>query len=117
MEHRLSFPRIELAPGERIEAIEIIATCARFRSVPRIFDDWGLEVSIPESEVSTLTAIAGHGTSMLDDPAGLQTFAVLSIVAPQCFDLRARLTIVEVDRQRQLAFGRSDLLLDPPVER
>ena len=106
-----------MAPGERIEAIEIIATCARFRSVTRIFDDWGLEVSSPESEVSKLTATAGHGTSMLDDSAALQTFAVLSIVGTQCFDLRARLTIVEVDRQRQLAFGRSDLLLDPPVER
>lgn len=116
-EHLLSFPPLALAPGERIEAVEIVATCARFRKVPRIFDDWGLEVSIPESEVSTLTATAGHGTSMLDDATALHGFVTLAVVAPACFDVRARLTIFRTERERLLTFDRAELHLDPPVAR
>src|SRR5688572_26676129 len=65
--YRISFPpmRLATADGERIESIEITMTCARFRAIGAIPDDWCAEVISPMSEQTTLRASAGHGSSTL----------------------------------------------------
>src|SRR5882724_5566466 len=65
--YRLFFPHLNLATddGERIESVEVVVSCGRFRSLAVIPDDWSAEVVSPVSEKTILRASAGHGSSTL----------------------------------------------------
>ena len=109
----VSFPNIELAAGERIESVEIVIHCARFTAIHHIPNDWSVDVSSPESEVSTLKANAGHGSSSLESSHGLDDFIAIRICDPSSFNICGTATVVNGGSERNLAFVRKDFGLKP----
>jgi len=109
----VSFPNIELAAGERIESVEILINCARFTAIRHIPNDWSIDVSSPESEVSTLKANAGHGSSSLESSHGLDDFIAIRICDPADFNISGTATVVNGDSERNLAFTRKDFGIKP----
>jgi hypothetical protein len=113
----VSFPRVPLAAGERIESVEVVIGCARFVAVHRIPDDWSVEVLGPVSEESTLKAEAGHGVSSLWSSRDFEDFFTLRVVEPSCFSIRGRATAFAGDAERTLSFAQSDFVLRPSPRR
>ena len=109
----VSFPNIELTEGERIESVEVIIHCARFTTIHHIPNDWSVDVSSPESEVSTLKANAGHGSSSLESSHGLDDFIAIRICDPANFNISGTATVVTGDSERNLAFARKDFGIKP----
>jgi len=109
----VSFPRVELAEGERIESVEVIVVCARFAAINRIPNDWSAEVVSPVSAVSTFRASAGHGSSSLWRASDLDGFITVMNCEPSCFSIKAKLVAFTVDGQRTISFTQSDLVIKP----
>ena len=109
----VSFPNIELAAGERIESVTIFIHCARFTAIRHIPNDWSVGVTSPVSEVSTLEANAGHGSSALESSHGLDDFIAIRICDPAGFDIKGTATVGNGDSERNLAFTQKDFGLKP----
>jgi hypothetical protein len=73
----VSLRNVPLKEGERIAAIKVEVTGARFRGV-RIPDDWGVDVGAPSADVSVLKGVAQHGTAMLFTTDEFQRFLTLA---------------------------------------
>jgi hypothetical protein len=112
---RVFWPKLTLAKdsGERIEAIEIVVSCGRFRGVSNIPNAWSLEVLSPSSEQTSLRASAGHGATMLWDMRELDGVVSVAVVEPSCFDISAQITTDRSGENKQYHFKRSDLRLRP----
>jgi hypothetical protein len=113
----VSFPRVPLSAGERIESVEVVIGCARFAAIHRIPDDWSVEVSGPVSEVSTLKAEAGHGSTSLWSSRDFEDFFTLRLLEPSCFSIRGSATAFTGDTERTLSFTQSDFVLKPSPNR
>jgi len=109
----VSFPNITLAAGERIESVEVIISCARFTAIRHIPNDWSVGVTSPVSEVSTLEANAGHGSSSLGNSRDLDDFITIRICDPSGFNIKGTATVVTGDSVRSLAFTQQDFGLKP----
>jgi hypothetical protein len=107
----VSLPPIALADGERIESVEVVISCARFRAINRIPNDWSVEVVSPVSEVSTFKATAGHGSTSLWSGSDLDDFVTIMICEPDCFDIKAKVGIFVGEHERTVSFGRSGLVM------
>jgi len=110
----VSLPHIALADGERIESVEVVISCARFRAINRIPNDWSEEVVSPVSEVSTFKATAGHGSTSLWSSSDLDDFITIMICEPDCFDIKSKVGIFVGEHQRTVSFGRSELVMKTP---
>ena len=89
--------------------------CGRFCAINHIPDDWSLTVSAPVSEVTTLTAACGHGTSALWSAADLGEFITVCVCEPECFDIRATLTsTIDFEHEVRRTFGPSELVMSVP---
>jgi hypothetical protein len=110
----VSFPAVALRPGERIAAYRIKVTCARFRSVREIPNDWSLTVEGPRSERSALTAAANHGVSYLCTDEPLRRVAILLVCSESCFEISGTVTISgATGGDRDIRYGRAQMVLDP----
>jgi hypothetical protein len=107
--YRLFFPPITLATadGERIESVEVTMSCGRFRSLTDIPSDWSAHVISPVSEVTTLQAIAGHGSTTLWSMQDWNGSISISVEDACCFDVTA---VVGTTASKH-RFARSDLIL------
>jgi len=106
----VSFPRVALAEGERIESVEVVISCARFSAIHHIPNDWSAEVVSPVSEVSTLKAEAGHGSSSLWSSRELAKFITILVCDPSCFSIKGTATVFTADSERTISFTQSDFL-------
>ncbi len=109
----VSFPNIKMAAGERIESVEVVISCARFTAIRHIPNDWTVGVTSPVSEVSTLEANAGHGSSSLGNSRDLDDFITIRICDPSSFDIKGTAVVVVGDLERTVAFTRKDFVLKP----
>lgn len=109
----VSFPDISLSEGERIEAIEVVITCGRFASIRHIPDDWSVEVVSPVSEVSTLKAEAGHGSSALWSSHALKDFITISNCSSSCFSIKGTASLSTADKERKISFTQADFKMRP----
>src|SRR5580704_10104594 len=117
-----SLRNLPLKDGERIEAIEIEVAGARFRNV-RIPDDWGINISPPESDVSVLKGVAQHGTAMLFTSSEFQRFLTLAFYDygefNRPFTIKVKLTLYLYDKikgesERTLDLGDKCIALEEP---
>ena len=111
----VSFPAIALSEGERIEAVEVVITCARFTGINRIPNDWSAEVVSPVAEVSTFRASAGHGMSALENIRALDDFITIYVfngVEP-CFSIKATMTAFVAEKERTISFSQAELVMKP----
>jgi hypothetical protein len=116
--YRLTWPHLLLHSenGERVTSFEIKLACGRFRGIVNIPDDWSLKVVSPVSEVTSLHAEAGHGTSSLWSLQPFDGSIKIEIAGPECFDISAQVTAEGVtadgsETKRQFRFKRKDLQL------
>lgn len=109
----VSFPKVTLATGERIESVEVVISCARFTAIRHIPNDWSVGVTSPVSEVSTLEANAGHGSSSLGNSRDFDNFITIKVCDPAGFDIKGTAVVVVGDSQRTVAFTRNDFGLKP----
>ena len=109
----VSFPNITLAAGERIESVEVVISCARFTAIRHIPNDWSVGITSPVSEVSTLEANAGHGSSALGNSRDIDNFITIKVCDPVCFDIKGTAVVVVGDSERTVAFTRKDFGLKP----
>jgi hypothetical protein len=107
----VSFPRVALSDGERIESVEVIISCARFTAVNRIPNDWSAEVVSPVSEVSTLKATAGHGSTSLWSSRDLDEFITIMVCEPSCFTIKATMVAFVGEQERTISFTQSELVM------
>lgn len=107
----LSLPRMPLAEGERIESVEIVASCTRFVAINRIPNDWSVEVASPVAEVTTLKATAGHGVSSLWDSRDFDDFITMRIFR-ECFDIKVTIVVFIGEKRRTLSLAQSELILN-----
>ena len=109
--YRLFFPDIALntAEGERIESVGVTVSCGRFRAITVIPNDWSVEVVSPSSEVTTLRASAGHGSSTIWSLRDLDGAFVISLGEKACFDISATVSTSASEHR----FSGSDLILKP----
>jgi hypothetical protein len=106
----LSFTSVALAPKERIVAIEISLTSARFLTV-RIPNDWGLHVEGPLGDCR-LSAQCGHGASALSSIHELDRFVTLAIREPSSFRISASIHVTtDFEHSAKRLLSRSQLLL------
>jgi hypothetical protein len=85
----LSFRSVRLDPKERIVAIEIDLTDARFVSV-HIPDDWGIRVEGPIGDCK-LSGQSGHGASGLKSIRELDRFVTIAVYDPANFHITVRI--------------------------
>jgi|SRR5213594_850839 len=109
----VSFPRIALSDGERIESVEVVISCGRFTSIHRIPNDWSVEVISPVSEVSTFKATAGHGSTSLWSSRDFEDFITILVCEPSCFSIKGTATAFTADKERTIAFTESDFVMKP----
>jgi hypothetical protein len=113
---RLYWPQLALSKdrGERVESIAVEITCARFRGISNIPNDWNVEVVSPSSEVSHLRASAGHGATMLWSLREWDGSIILSGSEASCFDISASV-VVDIAGQttKEYKFKRSELRIRP----
>jgi hypothetical protein len=109
----VSFPHVSLAEGERIESVEIVMGCGRFRAINRIPNDWSAEVVGPSSEISTFKAYAGHGSTELWSSRDLDNFITIMDCEPSCFTIKATMVVSTANAERTISFTQSDLILKP----
>jgi hypothetical protein len=106
----LSFGLVPLAPKERIVAIEISLTNARFVTV-HIPNDWGVHVEGPIGN-GRLTAQCGHGASALNSIDELDSFVTLAIHDPSSFRISASIHVTkDFEHTTKRTLSRSQLLL------
>src|ERR1022692_4030228 len=98
----VSFPRVALAEGERIESVEVVISCGRFTAIHHIPNDWSVEVVSPVSEVSTLKATAGHGSTSLWSGHALDNFIAIMVCEPSCFTIKGTMTVFTADKERTI---------------
>jgi hypothetical protein len=108
---KVSFPPVGLSDGERIESVEVVVSCARFAAIHHIPDDWSVEVVSPVSEVSTLKAAAGHGSTSLWSSRDLTGFITIMVCEPSCFTIKANMVVLVGERERTVSFSQSDLIM------
>jgi len=109
----VSFPHVALAEGERIESVEVVMGCGRFRAINRIPNDWSAEVVGPSSEISTFKAYAGHGSTELWSSRDLDNFISIMDCEPSCFTIKATMVVSTADAERTISFTQSELILKP----
>jgi len=110
----VSFPRVALSEGERIDSVEVVISCARFTAINHIPNDWSAEVVSPVSEVSTFKASAGHGSTSLWSSRDLDDFITILVCGPSCFTIKATMTASTAEKERTLSFTQSDLVMKLP---
>jgi len=110
--YRLYWPTLTLAKdkGERIESLQVLVSCGRFRGVTEIPSDWSLEIASPSSGNTTLRADAGHGATTLWNLHQFNGTILISIEDRSCFDISGEVTTTE---KRQYSFGQTQLRLVP----
>ena len=111
--YRLYFPEMNLDKenGERISAIKIVVSCGRFRGLTSIPNDWSVEVVSPSSEITTLKATAGHGSTALWGIKELNGVVLVAATEPSCFEVSSVVDLATSDATRRLRFGRNELKL------
>jgi len=106
----LSFGSVALGPKERIVAIEIKLTNARFVTV-HIPNDWGVHVEGPIGACK-LTASCGHGGSALTSIHELDRFVTLATDDPSDFSVTASVHVTtDFEHSTKRDLSRSQLLL------
>ena len=113
---RIYWPKLMLfsSRGERIEAIDIVMTCGRFRGISKIPDDWSIEVVSPSSEVTRLHASAGHGATMLWSLAALDGSISIAARDSSCLKISATIKVdVGGESSKIYQLNESDLRLRP----
>jgi hypothetical protein len=113
--YSISFPQLQLASedGERILAVEIELSCARFRGITNIPNDWSIEAVSPSSEETSLRAEAGHGSAALWSLQPLDKAIKIQITQPECFKVSARITADRTSNSRTISLARNELRLIP----
>lgn len=110
---QVSLRNLPLREGERIAAVQVEVTGARFRNV-QIPDDWGFDVGPPVGKTSILKGTAQHGSAMLSTPGELRRFLTLafydSINLP--FTIKVSLVLYRYDKQKK----ESDRTIQLPSE-
>lgn len=112
---RLFWPKLPLLrdAGERIEAVDVLMSCGRFRGLLNIPNDWSLEVVSPSSEQTRLRLSAGHGATMLWGLGDLDGVVNIEIADPSCFDISAQVTSNISGESKKYKFSRAELRLSP----
>jgi len=114
-EYRLFFPAITLATAdaERIESVVVTLSCASFRAVTLIPNDWSEEVISPVSERTEFRASCGHGSSALWNLRDLDGSIVILVGDASCFDISAMVVSTTSDHERRHQLSQTDLILKP----
>lgn len=112
---RVFFPKLTLAraSGERVESVELTLTCGRFRAVRSIPSDWSLEVVSPSSEVTTLKASAGHGSTALWSLKEFNGSVEITVTDKRCFDISGLVVSAQPDTVHRHELQRSQFSLRP----
>jgi hypothetical protein len=101
--------------GERISSIKVVMHCGRFAAINLIPEDWSAEVVSPVSEETTLSMVAGHGTSFLWHSEDLNRFITVLVAEPSCFDITASITAYCYDgrneHERTILFKQKELIM------
>ncbi len=114
--YRVFFPKLQLAvgKGERITWLQVRVYCGRFRAVAQIPDDWSLEVGVPISGRTSLSASAGSDSAALRRLSELDGVVAVSVEDASCFDIAASVqSQIPQEGNRNYEFGRSELILKP----
>jgi hypothetical protein len=85
--YRIEFPSLSLdsASGERVDTIELVATCAEFRGISLVPRDWSVNILSPGGGEARLTAGAGHGINMLVKLAPFDRVISVEVQDAACF--------------------------------
>jgi hypothetical protein len=113
----VSFPKVSLKSdrGERIDSLKVIMHCGRFAALNTIPNDWSAEVVSPVSEETTLSMVAGHGSTALWRAEDLKEFITILVCERSCFDITASMTVSYYDGQnlqeREIFFKQKELIM------
>jgi hypothetical protein len=87
--YRIGFPSLSLdsASGERVDTIELVASCAEFRGISLVPRDWSVNMLSPSGGEARLTAGAGHGINMLVKLSALDDVISIEVQDAECFKI------------------------------
>ena len=113
--YRIYWPNLALASneGERIESVDILMSCGRFRGIANIPNDWSVEIASPSSEQTKFHAYAGHGASRIWSLRELDGSVLISVAESSCFDISAVVTTEVSGNIKKHEFSQAHLHLRP----
>ena len=103
---------ISLADGDRIESVEIVIDCGRFK-VYQPHPKRLVDRSQGPFRISTLKVSSDHGSSALWSSRDLDGFVTIMNCAEACFDIKAKVGVFVGEKERTVSFSRREIILKP----